>query len=64
MLGRSQSGRAITLQLLSLIDHREVIEAARDFCEQVYDEKATDHGLELLAAPFTGSERIEYLDKS
>jgi len=64
VLGRSQSGRAITLQLLSLIDHREVIEAARDFCEQVYDDGAADHGLALLAAPFTGSERIEYLDKS
>jgi ATP-dependent DNA helicase RecG len=64
VLGRSQSGRAITLQLLSLIDHREVIEAARDLCEQVYDDGAADHGLALLAAPFTGSERIEYLDKS
>jgi ATP-dependent DNA helicase RecG len=64
VLGRSQSGRAITLQLLSLIDHREVIEAARDFCEQVYDDGPGDSGLALLAAPFTGSERIEYLDKS
>ena len=64
VLGRSQSGRAITLQLLSLIDHREVIEAARDFCEQVYDDEAANPGLALLAAPFTGNERIEYLDKS
>jgi ATP-dependent DNA helicase RecG len=64
VLGRSQSGRAITLRLLSLIDHRHVIEAARDFCEQVYDERAADPGLALLAAPFTGSERIEFLDKS
>jgi ATP-dependent DNA helicase RecG len=64
VLGRSQSGRAITLQLLSLIDHREVIEAARDFCEQVYGDEAANRGLALLAAPFTGNERIEYLDKS
>jgi ATP-dependent DNA helicase RecG len=64
VLGRSQSGRAITLRLLSLIDHRHVIEAAREFCEQAYEDQDTDSGLALLAAPFTGSERIEFLDKS
>jgi ATP-dependent DNA helicase RecG len=64
VLGRSQSGRAITLRLLSLIDHRHVIEAAREFCEQVYNDQDTHSGLALLAAPFTGSERIEFLDKS
>jgi ATP-dependent DNA helicase RecG len=64
VLGRSQSGRAITLRLLSLIDHRQVIEAAREFCEQVYDDQGADPGLALLAAPFTGNERIEFLDKS
>jgi ATP-dependent DNA helicase RecG len=64
VLGRSQSGRAITLRLLSLIDHRDVIEAARDFCEQAYEGQAGHPGLALLAAPFTGTERIEFLDKS
>jgi ATP-dependent DNA helicase RecG len=64
VLGRSQSGRAITLQLLSLIDHQQVIEEARDFCEQAYGDETADPGLALLAAPFTGTERIEYLDKS
>ena len=64
MLGRSQSGRAITLRLLSLAEHREVIEAAREFCEQAYDDPADHAGLALLAAPFTETERIEYLDKS
>ena len=64
VLGRTQSGRAITLRLLSLIDHREVIEAARDFCEQAYDDASGHPGLALLAAPFTGNERIEFLDKS
>jgi ATP-dependent DNA helicase RecG len=64
VLGRSQSGRAITLQLLSLIEHRQIIEAAREFCEQVYEDNAADPGLALLAAPFTGTERIAYLDKS
>lgn len=64
VLGRNQSGRAITLQLLSLADHREIIEAARDICERAYDVDPADPGLALLAAPFTGTERIEYLDKS
>ncbi|BBX48944.1 ATP-dependent DNA helicase RecG [Mycobacterium cookii] len=64
VLGRSQSGRAITLQLLSLIDHREVIEAAREFCEQAYEQQAMHAGLALLAAQFTGNERIDFLDKS
>ncbi|HXO11044.1 MAG TPA: ATP-dependent DNA helicase RecG, partial [Mycobacterium sp.] len=64
VLGRSQSGRAITLRLLSLIDHRDVIEAARDFCEHAYEDQAGNPGLALLAAPFTGNERIEFLDKS
>jgi ATP-dependent DNA helicase RecG len=64
VLGRSQSGRAITLRLLSLIDHRHVIEAAREFCEQAYEDQDAHSGLALLAAPFTGSERIEFLDKS
>ncbi|MGH3559977.1 MAG: helicase-related protein, partial [Mycobacterium sp.] len=64
VLGRSQSGRAITLRLLSLAHHREVIEAARDFCARVYDEDPAHPGMAVLAAPFTGTERIEYLDKS
>jgi ATP-dependent DNA helicase RecG len=64
VLGRNQSGRAITLQLLSLIDHRHIIEAARNFCERVYDDQAAHPELALLAAPFTGNERIEFLDKS
>jgi ATP-dependent DNA helicase RecG len=64
VLGRSQSGRAITLRLLSLIDHREVIEAARDFCEQSYDDPSAHPGLALLAAPFTGNDRMDFLDKS
>jgi ATP-dependent DNA helicase RecG len=64
VLGRTQSGRAITLRLLSLIDHRHVIEAAREFCEQAYEDQDAHRGLALLAAPFTGSQRIDFLDKS
>ena len=64
VLGRSQSGRAIGLRLLSLVEHREIIEAAREFCDQAYRRDPADRGLAHLAAHFTGTERIEYLDKS
>lgn len=64
VLGRNQSGRAINLRLLSLADHREVIEAAREFCVQAYEHDAANPELGLLAAPFVTTDRIEYLDKS
>ncbi|MFY2861842.1 ATP-dependent DNA helicase RecG [Mycobacterium sp. THU-M104] len=64
VLGRNQSGRSINLRLLSLAEHREVIEAAREFCARAYEQNPADAGLELLAATFTNSDRIEYLDKS
>jgi ATP-dependent DNA helicase RecG len=64
VLGYSQSGRPITLRFLSLFDHREIIEAARDFCRARYQNEPTDPGLALLAAEFTDTERVEYLDKS
>ncbi len=64
VLGRNQSGKAITLRLLSLADHLEFIEAAREFCVQAYAEDRSNAGLLLLAARFTDTDRIEYLDKS
>ena len=64
VLGRSQSGRAIALRLLSLAEHRDIIEDAREFCEQAYQIAADDAGLARLAAHFTDTDRIEYLDKS
>jgi ATP-dependent DNA helicase RecG len=64
VLGRNQSGRAINLRLLSLADHRELIETARDFCVRAYEDDPDSPELALLAAQFTGSDRIEYLDKS
>ncbi|MBI3216444.1 MAG: ATP-dependent DNA helicase RecG [Mycobacterium sp.] len=64
VLGRNQSGRAIGLRLLSLREHREIIELSRTFCQQAYEHDPDNRGLALLAAPFTDSERIEYLDKS
>lgn len=64
VLGRNQSGKAITLRLLSLADHLEFIEAARDFCVQTYTDDRSNPGLAALAARFTDTDRIEYLDKS
>jgi ATP-dependent DNA helicase RecG len=64
VLGRNQSGRAITLRLLSLADHLECIEAARDVCTRAYQEASPHPGFAALAARFTDTDRIEYLDKS
>ncbi|WP_029114950.1 ATP-dependent DNA helicase RecG [Mycobacterium sp. URHB0044] len=67
VLGLNQSGRAITLKLLSLAEHREIIEAAREFCESLYGDDPTlvrHRGIALLAAPFSDTDAVEYLDKS
>jgi ATP-dependent DNA helicase RecG len=64
VLGFSQSGRPITLRFLSLFEHLEVILTAREFCESLYDKAPDNPGMALLAAPFTDTDRVEYLDKS
>jgi ATP-dependent DNA helicase RecG len=64
VLGRNQSGRAIGLRLLSLNEHRDIIEDARAYCEYTYPRRPSDPGLALLAAHFDDTEQIEYLDKS
>ena len=64
VLGYSQSGRAITLRFLSLFEHREVIEAAREFCQSHYQHNPDDPGMALLAAQFIATDRVEYLDKA
>jgi ATP-dependent DNA helicase RecG len=64
VLGRNQSGRAVTLRLLSLADHATYIEAARDYCVRTYEQDPTNPELCLLAARFTDTDRIEYLDKA
>jgi ATP-dependent DNA helicase RecG len=64
VLGYSQSGRPITLRFLSLFEHRDVIETAREFCRSHYQQSPTDPGMALLAAQFTDTERVEYLDKT
>lgn len=64
VLGLSQSGRPITLRFLSLSQHLNIIVAARELCEELY-EKDPDHpGMAVLAAPFTNADRVEYLDKT
>jgi ATP-dependent DNA helicase RecG len=67
VLGIMQSGRPITLRLLSLLHHRDIIEAARSFTGSLYaeDPHLVRHpGIATLAAPFTDTEQIEYLDKA
>ena len=67
VLGLTQSGRPITLKLLSLADHRELIEEARAFAQSVHDtdpDLRRHRGIELLASPFSESERVEFLDKA
>ncbi|MGV0992618.1 MAG: ATP-dependent DNA helicase RecG [Mycobacterium sp.] len=64
VLGHSQSGRPITLRFLSLAEHLEVILAARELCDSVYPERPDDRGLTMLSEQFTGSDRIDFLDKS
>ena len=64
VLGHHQSGKRITLRLLSLTDHLEFIMAAREFCAAAYEEATPHPGLAVLAARFTNTDRIEYLDKS
>jgi ATP-dependent DNA helicase RecG len=64
VLGLTQSGRAITLRFLSLSEHLDVILAAREFCESLYEQDPDHRGMALLAAQFTETERVEYLDKS
>ncbi|MEO6795101.1 MAG: ATP-dependent DNA helicase RecG [Mycobacterium sp.] len=61
VLGRNQSGWRGGLKLLSLLDHGEVIEAARAFCIKAWNTDPDDSGLALLAARFTD---IDYLDKA
>ena len=63
VLGLSQSGRPITLRFLSLSEHLDIILAARDFCESC-TRTTREPGMAVLAAQFTDTDRVEYLDKS
>ncbi|MEX7471687.1 ATP-dependent DNA helicase RecG [Mycobacterium adipatum] len=64
VLGYNQSGRLTTLRFLSLADHLGIIQDARSFCEAAYLDNPHQPGLDVLAAPFSDSDRVQYLDKS
>ncbi|OBG13351.1 ATP-dependent DNA helicase RecG [Mycolicibacterium celeriflavum] len=64
VLGFSQSGRAITLRFLSLLEHLDIILAARDFCAARYQQDPANPGMAALAAPFVDTDRVEFLDKT
>jgi ATP-dependent DNA helicase RecG len=64
VLGRIQSGRGITLRLLSLSEHQVVLETARDICTAAYADADAHPGLAVLGARFERPDRVEYLDKA
>lgn len=64
ILGENQSGRPVKLHFLSLIEHLDLINDARQLAEQAYAHDPADPGLHLLAAQFTGGDRLDYLDKA
>jgi ATP-dependent DNA helicase RecG len=64
VLGLHQSGRPITLRFLSLAEHYDIIVAARELCETVYEADPLDPGMAVLSAPFTDTDRVQYLEMS
>lgn len=64
VLGLNQSGRTITLRFLSLARHLDLILQARELCESVYQQDPGHPGMALLAAQFTDTDRVVYLDKA
>ncbi|TFV60411.1 ATP-dependent DNA helicase RecG [Mycobacterium sp. PS03-16] len=64
VLGHHQSGTLNSLHFLSLAEHLEVILMARALCEELYETAPGHPGMAVLSAPFTGSDRVEYLDKT
>ena len=64
VLGLSQSGRPITLRFLSLSEHLNIILAARELCEELYEKNPVNPGMAVLAAQFIDTDRVEYLEKA
>lgn len=64
VLGYYQSGRPITLRFLSLAEHLEIILAARELCETVFDSDPNHPGMAALSAPFTDADKVQFLDMS
>ncbi|WP_299560144.1 ATP-dependent DNA helicase RecG [uncultured Mycolicibacterium sp.] len=64
VLGSHQHGRLRSLRFLSLTEHLDLILAAKEVCEDIWGRDPDHPGMALLAAPFTESDRVVYLDKS
>ena len=64
VLGANQSGRPIKLRFLSLAEHLNLILEARELAQSLHSSDPGNRGMAVLAAQFTGGDRIEYLDKS
>lgn len=64
VLGLNQSGRAGSLRFLSLAEHLDVILTARELCDSLYPSDPDNLGMALVARQFTGTDRIDYLDKA
>ncbi|BCI52588.1 ATP-dependent DNA helicase RecG [Mycolicibacterium litorale] len=64
VLGLHQSGTMNSLRFLSLSEHLEVILAARELCEGLYEKDPSNPGMALLAAQFVETDRVEYLEKA
>jgi ATP-dependent DNA helicase RecG len=64
VLGLNQSGRAIILRFLSLSKHLNIILTAREFCAGLYEQNPDHPGMAVLAAPFSDTDRVEFLDKA
>lgn len=64
VLGYYQSGRPITLRFLSLAEHLEIILAARELCETVFESDPNHAGMAALSAPFTDADKVQFLDMS
>ena len=63
-VGAQPIRRPITLRFLSLAEHLDIIVAAREFCEELYEKDPAHPGMAVLAAQFTDTDRVEYLDKA
>ncbi|GAB3232887.1 ATP-dependent DNA helicase RecG [Mycolicibacterium hippocampi] len=64
VLGFHQSGRAVTLRFLSLARHLDIILAAKELSERVYEADPHDPGMAVLSAPFIDADRVQFLEKS
>ncbi|WP_137724280.1 ATP-dependent DNA helicase RecG [Prescottella subtropica] len=67
VLGRAQSGSTTTLRLLSLLEHEDVIESARDFASRITaaDPDLAGHpGLAAMVTAALDEKRIAFLEKS